>query len=124
MHLLLEHLVRLGVNKILHNLLPLLEVDHTALEEVVNIEQLNDFPPVWFDQVWVNLMGLFHSASEEIGDELLHDHSVVLLLPFCRFLVLLKKLDGHHEDDLHRFVCLLGVLSSDQVHKQLVQYLF
>jgi len=47
----------------------------------------------------------------------------VLLLPFRRFLVVLEQLECHHEDYLHRFIRLLGVLSSDQVHKELVQYL-
>lgn len=123
LHLFLKHLVRLRVNEVLHDLLPLLQVDHTALEEVVNVKKLNDLSPVWFYQVWINLVGLLNGASEEISDELVHNHSVVLLLPFRRFLVVLEQLECHHEDYLHRFVRLLGVLSSDQVHKELVQYL-
>jgi len=85
LHLFLKHLVRLRVNEVLHDLLPLLQVDHTALEEVVNVKKLNDLSPVWFYQVWIYLVGLLNGASEEISDELVHNHSVVLCYPFAGF---------------------------------------
>lgn len=59
LHLLFKDFIWLGVNEVLHNLLPLLEVQHAHREEGVKVEKINNFSPVWLDETWVDLVRLF-----------------------------------------------------------------
>lgn len=60
LHLLFENFVRLSIDEVLHYLLPLPHVEHTRLEEVLVVEQLDDVLPVWFDEAWVDRMRLLY----------------------------------------------------------------
>jgi len=61
LHLFFKNLVRLSVNKVFHDILPLSQIQHVALEEVLIIEELYNFFSVRLDEARVDGMGFLNN---------------------------------------------------------------
>mmetsp|Transcript_17212 Transcript_17212/g.28987 ORF Transcript_17212/g.28987 Transcript_17212/m.28987 type:complete len:506 (-) Transcript_17212:284-1801(-) len=121
LHLLLEDLVGLAVDEVLHDLLPLLEVEDAGLEEGVHVEELDDLAAVGLDQAGVDLVRLLDHLREELRDELVHH--VRRLVRLHRLVVVLQDLDGRQQDDLHRLAGPVRVPRALEVDEQLAEEL-
>lgn len=78
LHLLFEDFIRLSIDEVLHDLLPLPHIEHTRLEEVLVVEKFDDVLPVWLDEAGVDRVGLFNNRGEEFSEEFIHDFVVGL----------------------------------------------
>ena len=78
LHLLFEDLIRLSIDEVLHDLLPLPHIEHARLEEVFVVEKLDDVLPVRLDEARVHGVGLFNNRDEEFCEEFIHDFVVGL----------------------------------------------
>jgi hypothetical protein len=56
LHLLIKYFVRFAVDEILHNLLPLFQIQLASLEEGVKIEEVNYFSSVGLKKARINLV--------------------------------------------------------------------
>jgi hypothetical protein len=61
LHLLIKYLVRFAVDEVLHDLLPLFQIQLAGLEEGVKIEEVNDFTSVGLKKARINLVGPFNN---------------------------------------------------------------
>jgi len=123
--LLFKDLLWLLLDKVFHNLLPLLEVDHADMEERVGIEDFNNLSVVGLDEFRVHRMASLHNRGEKLCEELMHGCIIqlaVFRLPVV-VLVLLKDLNDSVENDLHRPRGLLNIRVANNVTDKLAQNL-
>ena len=93
LHLFFKDFIWLSINKVLHDFLPLLEVDHSLLEECVHIEKVYDLAPIWLDQISVNMVAVFNNRSEEGSHKLVH-HLIKLDWPLLNLIIILENLNS------------------------------
>lgn len=150
MHLLFVHLVRFVANEILHYLLPLFDVQFIclAVEEILLVEEVNDFSSVGSDELIDALIPLDHRCKE-LCCNLVHNDVVnlfcFLLSPFffsipftSSFFVanvgvrqislllaqgLLQDGDCRLKDNGETLVLLIDLMRSHQVLHDLAEYL-
>ena len=121
LHQIFKYLIWLAVDDILHDLLPVLHVEHAELEECVNIEKRDNVVSVWLDQAGVNRMRPFNDGGEEIGYKFVHhifgDNGRFTLI------FILNELDNGNKHDVNRLIEFLIVAGSYQIDQNLAQKL-
>lgn len=129
LHLFFKDFIWLSIDEILHDLLPLLEVDHSLLEECIHVEKVYDLTPIWFDQISVDMVAVFNNRSKEGSHKLVHhlielDWRSCYIYTFLNLIIILENLNSGRKDYLNRFVRSLIILGPNQIDQQLTQYLF
>jgi hypothetical protein len=60
LHLFFKDFIWLSIDEVFHDFLPLVEVDHSLLEESIDIEKVDYLSSVRLDQISINMMAVFN----------------------------------------------------------------